>query len=206
MKFHTEGMPFIAGSAIFAVLAYIIAPAFGLLVSGFALFVAYFFRDPERILPDSVNLEDAVISPSDGIVIGVSEDTKDDEKFTRISIFLNVFDVHVTRIPYSGKVTKRSYQKGSFAHAETDKAFHRNENLALTIEGKEKVIVRQVAGLIARRIVCYAENGDQVKVGDRYGIIKFGSRMDLFLPLKSQVLVKKGQTMIGGETVLAIIK
>lgn len=206
MKFHVEGMPFIIGSAIFAVLAYIINPAFGLLVSAFGLLVGYFFRDPERVAPDYINLEDAVISPSDGVVISVAEDTKDDEKFTRISIFLNVFDVHVTRIPYSGKVTKRTYQKGSFAHAESDKALHRNENLALTIEGKHKVIVRQVAGLVARRIVCYSENGDNVVAGERYGIIKFGSRMDLYLPLSSKVLVKKGQTMIGGETVLAIVE
>lgn len=200
--FHQEGMPFIVGSAILAILAHIINTSFGILATALALGVLYFFRDPERVLP---NTENIVLSPCDGKVIDVSQDTHQGGTYKRVSIFLNVYDVHVNRIPISGKVTQKVYKRGTFAHAGSDKALHSNESLTLKIEGKITMFVRQVAGMIARRIVCYTENGDEVKIGERYGIIKFGSRVDMFLPTNVEVIVKKGQTTIGGETIIAKI-
>lgn len=222
MKINQEGVLFVISAAILALFAHIINTSFGLIMSALALFVAYFFRDPERVLPD---VEDAVISPGDGIIVDVSQDTcamHGDEPLMRISIFLHLWDVHVNRIPYSGKVVKKTYTKGTFAHAESERALQSNENLMLKIEGTRRsgsadagdrvsdikitVYVRQVSGILGRRIVCYSEVGDVVKVGERYGIIKFGSRMDLYLPLDVKILVKKGQTMIGGETIIAVLK
>ena len=202
MRFHQEGMPFIVGSAVLALLAHIINTSFGLLATALALGVLYFFRDPERVLP---NTDNVVISPCDGVVIDVSEDELQSQKYTRISIFMNVYDVHVNRIPLSGKVTQKMYKRGTFAHAGSAKAGASNENLTLKIEGKITMFVRQVAGMVARRIVCYAENGDEVKIGDRYGIIKFGSRVDMYLPIGTEIVVKKGQTMTGAETIIAKI-
>ncbi len=205
MKFHQEGMPFIIGSAIFALLANVIHTTFGIFAIAIAGFIAYFFRDPERVIPDG-DIEDFVLSPSDGIVIGIAEDVYMEEKVQRISIFLHLWDVHVIRVPHSGKITHKIYKKGTFAHAESEKALNRNENLAIKIEGKITMVCRQVAGLLGRRIICDVETGDTIKAGDRYGIIKFGSRMDLYLPTNVNILVKKGQTMIGGETIIAKIE
>lgn len=203
MKFHQEGIPFIVGSVLLAALAFMINTVFGLSMGLLAAFVAYFFRDPERVLPDDA--ENLIISPADGRVVDVSEDQYNSQKYMRVSIFLNVDDVHVNRIPLSGKITQKLYKKGSFLHANSHRASNMNESLMLKIEGKITLFTRQVAGMVARRIVCYAENGDMVRVGDRYGIIKFGSRVDLLLPLDTKILIKTHQTMVGGETVIAKI-
>lgn len=202
MKFHQEGMPFIAGSTLLAILALVINGTFGCIMTALALSVLYFFRDPERVLPDEDNI---IISPADGKVIDVSQDQYQGTKYMRVSIFLNVYDVHVNRIPLAGKITQKTYKRGTFVHAGSEKAGQTNESLTLKIEGKITMFVRQVAGMVARRIICYADNGDSVKIGERYGIIKFGSRVDLFLPLETKIVVKKGQTTIGGETIIARI-
>lgn len=207
MRIHPEGMPFLIGSAILSILAYMINVNFGLAALALTFFIGYFFRDPERVSPDD---QLAIISPSDGVIIDVSEDKSpienSEEKFTRVSIFLRVWDVHVNRMPIGGSIIQKIYKRGGFAHAETEKALNYNESLTLKIKGRIEICVRQVAGMIARRIVCYAEHGDSYKAGERYGIIKFGSRVDLYIPKTCEVFVKKGQTMIGGETIIARIK
>jgi len=168
----------------------------------------YFFRDPERIIPDNPN---AIVSPADGKVCAISEVSPPQElslgtaKMQRVSIFLNVFDVHVNRIPIAGKITKMHYHEGKFFNASLDKASEHNERQLLQLETKEKlkIGVVQIAGLVARRIVCHAKEKQSFKTGDRFGIIRFGSRTDLYLPKNIKVLVQKGQSMIGGETIIA---
>jgi phosphatidylserine decarboxylase len=172
------------------------------------IFSIYFFRDPVRFTPVTPHL---IISPADGIVSAIDrnidypEELGSNKKGTRISIFLNVFNVHVNRMPISGIITKSSYRPGKFINASLDKASVDNERQSLLIttpEGDELALV-QIAGLIARRIVCNAKEGDQLEVGSRYGIIRFGSRVDLYLPEGIEPKVLVGQTTIGGETVLA---
>jgi phosphatidylserine decarboxylase len=205
MRIHPEGTPFIVASGLISALAYIINPHFGNLMLFLTFFIVYFFRNPKRVIPVEKNV---IVSPADGIVIDIASDNPFDnsQDFIRVSIFLRVWDVHVNRIPLSGTIIEKSYKKGTFSHAETRKALNSNEHLILKIEGRVTYFVRQVAGMIARRIVCYSENGDTVKTGERYGIIKFGSRVDVYLPSNIDIKVQKGQTMIGGETVIAKIK
>jgi len=176
------------------------------------IWCAYFFRDPKRVTP----LGDSfVISPADGIIEKIelvkppkefaSEDF--DERY-RVSIFLNVFDVHVNRVPISGEVTMLHYHPGKFLSANLDKASEENERqLALirTEDGKEIIFV-QIAGMVARRIVCNLEEKQQVRAGERYGIIRFGSRVDVYLPVGVNPLVVEGQRMLGGESIIADLK
>ncbi len=174
-----------------------------------AIFCVYFFRDPERITPVDDHL---VISPADGVVSAIERNADFPEELqaqsktgTRVSIFLNVFNVHVNRIPVTGIVTKAAYRPGKFINASLDKSSKDNERQSVlinTVDGREVGLV-QIAGLIARRIVCNVKDGDQVKGGSRYGIIKFGSRVDVFLPEGVEPAVLVGQTMVGGETVIA---
>jgi phosphatidylserine decarboxylase len=201
-----EGLPFILFSAfatlIVSILGYPILGLSGLLITALVL---WFFRDPCRILPEA---EDAVISPADGKIIRVEEIF--DERFLqknviRISIFMNVFNVHVNRIPFSGTVQRVLLQPGKFYAADKDKAVLHNESCAVLLETSsgQRYAVVQIAGLIARRIVCRAEPGDQVQAGQRYGLIRFGSRVDLYLPKSSESLVRLGQKVCAGETILA---
>ncbi|MDR3425183.1 MAG: phosphatidylserine decarboxylase [Alphaproteobacteria bacterium] len=213
LSFHPAGWPFMA---VFAGVTFLLA-----FIGGAAFFVGlvltawcfYFFRDPSRATPTRSGL---IVSPADGKVVAIQDVVPDpefdlgDAKRTRISIFLNVFDVHVNRIPTDGAVIARRYRTGKFFNASLDKASVDNERMALTLrlEGDhpragEKIGVVQIAGLIARRIVCDAQEGQQVKAGQRFGIIRFGSRTDLYLPQGVSPLVTVGQYMIGGETVLA---
>ncbi|WP_417910294.1 phosphatidylserine decarboxylase family protein [Candidatus Electronema sp. PJ] len=204
-----EGLPFIlfAGFAalICAVLQYRYAALAGLAVTAF---VTYFFRDPERTLPEDSG---AMVSPADGKVIRMEE--LHDDRFLhqdvlRISIFMNVFNVHVNRIPLAGTVRRIVFEPGRFYAADQDKAALHNEYCAVIVEtaaGQQYAAV-QIAGLIARRIVCRAELGDQVITGQRYGLIRFGSRVDLYLPKGSETLVQVGETVKAGETVLARVK
>jgi phosphatidylserine decarboxylase len=203
-----EGYPFIFFSGfatlIFALLGLLPLAVLGLLLTGF---VTYFFRDPARVLPEDPN---AVVCPADGKVIIVSE--VDDTRFLqsrvqKISIFMNVFNVHVNRIPLSGTVEHVALSPGKFYSADKDKAVLHNEFCALTLatpEGHRYTMV-QIAGLIARRIVCRAEKGDQVTAGERFGLIRFGSRVDLYLPLTTRVTIKVGETVRAGETVLGYL-
>lgn len=177
--------------------------ALGLL--GFALFSAYFFRDPERAIPD---IPDAVLSPADGKVIEISE--MEEEEFLKsrcrkISIFLNLFNVHVNRSPMSGTVRYFRYQKGKFLRANLPDASLRNEQTVIGLEnGSRRLVFKQIAGLIARRISCDLREGHRVKAGERMGIIKFGSRVDVFLPLDTTLQVALGDRVRGGVSVIGM--
>lgn len=165
------------------------------------IFTCYFFRDPERVVPLG---EDILTSPADGLITNISQ-TKDGKKnYTKVSIFLSVFNVHIQRIPISGEITKIDYFEGKFINATLDKASEENERLKLTIKSKANLIhVTQIAGLIARRIICNVKPKDKANQGDRYGIIKFGSRVDIEFPDSFDLLVSVGQQCIGGETIIA---
>jgi phosphatidylserine decarboxylase len=171
----------------------------------------FFFRNPDRCTPIA---EGVVVSPADGIVQSISitnppsELEMGGEEMLKISIFLSPFDVHVNRIPIDGKITALHYHPGRFFNASMDKASIHNERQSVLIETASgiKLVCVQIAGLIARRIVCDLEDGDEVIAGQRYGIIRFGSRVDLYLPRKTIALVTEGQRCVGGETVLANLK
>jgi len=171
------------------------------------LFVLFFFRDPERQVPEGKNL---VVSPADGKVIvikDVSEPTYLKQDVKQISIFLSVFNVHVNRAPLGGTVDAVQYNPGKFLAAWDDKASLDNEQTAMVIAaGKNRVLVKQIAGLIARRIVCYAKAGDAVKTGERYGLIRFGSRVDLFLPKDAEIRVKVGDRVKGARDIIGVVK
>ncbi len=173
------------------------------------LFCLYFFRDPDRVTPARTG---AIVAPADGRVVSIAPGLPPAElglgpaTRCRISIFLSVLNVHVNRVPAAGTVTRIAYRHGAFLNASLDKASDANERNAIALrlpDGRELVVV-QIAGLIARRILCSLSEGDAVHGGDRMGIIRFGSRTDLYLPEGVQPLVCEGQTMIGGETVIAI--
>ena len=205
----SEGYPFILFSA-FATLAFsllgLVVPALGALL--LTAFVTYFFRDPARVLPEET---DAIVSPADGKVIVVRELDDDcflHERVHKISIFMNVFNVHVNRIPLAGTVERVVLTPGRFYAADKDKAVLHNERCALTVAtpAGARYAVVQIAGLIARRIVCRAEPGDRVTAGQRYGMIRFGSRLDLYLPLATEIRVREGELVRAGESVLGLLR
>ena len=212
MNFAREGLVFIVIAALIAAGGYALAlnrrswplwlVAFALTV--IALWVAYFFRDPERVGERGKQL---VIAPADGKIVQIAEVDEPEflqSKAQRISIFMNVFDVHVNRYPVSGTVRYVHYNKGKFINAAADKASLENEQSSVGIETESgRILVRQIAGLIARRIVTYSKVGEKVDQGDRLGIIRFGSRVDVFLPIDAKVRVKVGQATVAGVTVLA---
>jgi phosphatidylserine decarboxylase len=205
---HPAGRPFILGGLV-AILVGIVVGAWlvwlGLI---FTLFCLYFFRDPERVPPPRAGL---FLAPADGRVVSVKQATPPaelglgSELRWKVSIFLSVLDVHVNRVPADGVVTRIAYHHGAFVSASLDKASEANERnaLAIRLPNGQEIAVVQIAGLIARRILCSVREGDPVIAGDRFGIIRFGSRTDLYLPEGVQPLVSEGQTMIGGETVIA---
>ena len=176
-------------------------------VSGLLLlFVLNFFRDPDRDIP---NEEGVIVSPGDGKIVEIIEESDPmlDEPYRRGSIFLNVFNVHVQRIPVGGRIGQVKYNKGKFLNAASHKASLENEQSAMIIDtGKQKVLVKQIAGLIARRIVCWAKEGDNYSLGQRYGLIRFGSRVDLFLPLSAEVKVSLGDHVSGGSSIIGYLK
>ena len=206
-KIHTEGYKFIIISVFLTILFYFFSTFIGLIFLILTVWVYYFFRDPERI---SINDDDYLISPADGIVLQVKETTGpkemelENKNMTKISIFMNVFDCHVNRTPLSGKITDIKYIAGKFFNASLDKASEDNERNYYKIQGSngEEVVVVQIAGLIARRIVCESSINDELNQGDRIGMIRFGSRADLYFENYSS-LVKVGQKAIAGETLLA---
>ncbi len=171
----------------------------------FLLFSLYFFRDPERHVPDVSN---AIISPADGKIIVVDEIYEPDffkAKVKKVSIFMSVLDVHVNRIPISGKVTYFDYHRGAFLPAYKDEAALQNEHTTIGIENENiKILFRQIAGILARRIVCHIREGNRVKQGERFGMIKFGSRVDIFLPLDVDIKVKLDDRVRAGETIIGI--
>ena len=165
------------------------------------IFTFYFFRDPERVVPLG---DDILVSPADGLITNISEYKEGKKSYTKVSIFLSVFNVHIQRLPVSGQITKIDYIEGKFINATLDKASEDNERLRLTLKSGSNVIyITQIAGLIARRIICYLKINERVNQGDRYGIIKFGSRVDIEFPNSYNLMVSIGQQCIGGETIIA---
>src|ERR1700733_11097012 len=180
-----------------ALLWYLVHPAFAAPLFLVALFCLYFFRDPDRTIPDGP----VAVSPADGKVVGV---LGDGAECTRISIFLNIFDVHVNRAPIAGKITNVEYTKGQFLVASREVASSQNERNTVTVAGDStSVRFAQIAGLIARRIVFYKKLGDTVAKGERIGLIKFGSRVDIFLGPEWEIKVRPGERVSGGSSVLA---
>lgn len=202
---HPAGRPFVLGAAAASLLLPRRARRTGLLLTAA---IAWFFREPVRVTPTRPGI---AVAPADGTVYRVEaaipppELGLDAAEWTRVSVFLSVFDVHVQRVPVTGEVLRVAYRPGAFLSADLDKASEDNERnsvLLRDIDGRELVVV-QIAGLVARRIVCQVAEGDKVIAGATYGLIRFGSRVDLHLPPGSRVLVEEGQRTIGGETVLA---
>ena len=205
---HPAGRPFLAGGAVGLLIGLLFAHWLAWLAAIFLLFSLYFFRDPERVPPARARV---LLAPADGKVVAIAPAAPPPELGLgpaprwRVGIFLSVLDVHVNRIPADGTITRIAYRHGSFVNASLDKASADNERNALAIrlpDGQEIAVV-QIAGLIARRILCHVREGDAVHAGARFGIIRFGSRTDLYLPEGVRPLVAEGQTMIGGETVIA---
>lgn len=207
MRFDPAGLPFIGGALLLAVVS---GAAIGwLLALPFAIvgaFFAFFFRDPDRVSPPDANI---VLSPADGrvLVAGAAVATAAPPgSWQQISIFLSPVDVHVNRIPASGRVTKVSLTPGRFVPAYRHDAATVNERSEIWIDHDGQAIVaRQIVGVLARRVVCRVQPGADVRAGDRFGIMKFGSRMDVFLPLGAEIRVRVGQTVRGGETVIAVL-
>ena len=212
MNFAREGYPFIGIATVLAVAAFALALArrswalwlLAIVITVLALWVAYFFRDPERTGERGSNI---VVAPADGKLIMITE--VDEPAFvggraTRLSIFMNVFNVHVNRYPVDGTVQYVHYNKGKFLNAAAEKSSLENEQSSVGIEsGQYRILVRQIAGLVARRIVTYSQKGQHVKQGDRMGIIRFGSRVDVFLPTDAKLRVELGTLTTAGTTVLA---
>ena len=208
---HPDGYKFVAIGAIATLFLCLFAPVLGWLCALGTVFCAYFFRDPERVTPDRPGL---VVSAADGRISAVVEETMAPRELalgtatlTRISVFLSVFDVHIVRAPVGGKIIHSAYVHGAFFTAELDKASEENERQAFVIETKSgtQIGVVLIAGLVARRIVPFVGDGDSLKAGQRMGLIRFGSRVDLYLPPDTEALAEVGQTAIAGETVLAIL-
>ena len=206
-KIHSEGYKFLAIAIIVTIFLYFLSTFLGLIGLVLSIWVYYFFRDPERI---SINDDNYLTSPADGEVLmvhevnGPKELGLEDKKFTKISIFMNVFDCHVNRTPCEGKISEILYKPGKFLNASLDKASEENERNYYKIMNNhaEEVIVVQIAGLIARRIVCESTKDQQLQQGERIGMIRFGSRADVYFE-NYETLVKVGQKTIAGETLLA---
>ncbi len=206
---HREGLKFVLIFALVTIILHLISHSLGLIGVVLTLWCVFFFRDPERIIPVEENV---VVSPADGVVTRVEYDVTAPEdlgfgnkKFNKISVFLNVFNVHVNRVPVEGYVTKVSYKPGKFFSANADEASTENERNSVIVRTKKgsEIVFVQVAGLVARRIISDLKEGQEVKTGERYGIIRFGSRADIYLPEDIAIKVLVGQTMIGGETIIA---
>jgi phosphatidylserine decarboxylase len=200
-----EGLPFLIPVALLTVILGIMGwkiwMSLGILLS---LFIAYFFRNPRREIP---NLQNIILSPADGRVIHVGKCEEDrflKEKVLKVSIFMSVFDVHLNRVPVSGKVLERNYLPGRFLVASVEKSSLLNEQNAVILETEDrlKILLVQIAGFVARRIVCYAKTGDLLRKGEIFGLIRFGSRVDLYLPTEVKPIVRVGQHVKGGESVI----
>ena len=206
-KIHNEGYKFLVIFGFATLVLYFISVFLGLIGLVLTIWVYYFFRDPDRV---SINDDNYLVSPADGLVLQVEETNGpkelnlEDKKFKKVSIFMNVFDCHVNRTPCSGKITEILYKPGKFLNASLDKASEDNERNYYKISNSsgEEIIVVQIAGLIARRIVCEVKENDELNQGDRIGMIRFGSRADIYFE-NYNPLVKVNQKTIAGETILA---
>ena len=205
---HHEGWRFVGIFAAVTALLAIIWEPLGCIGLVLTIWCYYFFRDPQRVTPD---IKDVVVSPADGIVQMIAkvkapdELNMGDQMFTRVSVFMSVFNVHVNRAPADGKITNAVYVPGKFLNATLDKASKDNERqlLAMKTKSGKDICFVQIAGLVARRIVCDAQIGQEYKAGERFGMIRFGSRLDVYLPEGVEPQVALGQTMVAGETIIA---
>lgn len=213
-QIHPEGIKFVVAAAAITLLLFLVHwTVLGWLMLGVTLWVAAFFRDPVRVTPQGEGL---VTAPADGFICQIAEVDAPREllaepaalapgRYTRVSIFMSVFDVHVNRAPIAGTISKQVYVPGKFVNADLDKASEDNERQYFVIDGKDgvRIAFTQIAGLVARRIVRFAKEGDVVTAGQRIGLIRFGSRVDVYLPAGTAPLVAAGQSTLAGETVLA---
>ncbi len=208
MKLHPDGWPYIAVAIALNALLFALGGWWGLVLVPVSVWCVAFFRDPERSVPQGEGL---IVSPADGVLLPVVQATPPvelgmgDQPRVRLSIFMNVFNVHVNRVPADGTVTALSYRPGKFINASFDKASEDNERMSVRLRlanGAELAVV-QIAGLVARRIRCDLRQDQQVRRGERFGIIRFGSRLDVYLPTDAGVKVVKGQKIVAGETILA---
>jgi len=204
---HPQGYPFIGGFALVSLVLFFIFSPLGWIGTVLTVWCALFFRDPVRVTPLRDGL---VVAPADGRVSMVTtvlpppELGLGDRPLPRISIFMSVFNCHINRSPVTGRIDRIAYRPGSFVNAELDKASEDNERNSLVISSPDgRIGVVQIAGLVARRIVCFVREGQSIGAGERFGLIRFGSRLDVYLPEGSKTLVSQGQTAIAGETVLA---
>ncbi|MDP2518584.1 phosphatidylserine decarboxylase [Shimia thalassica] len=205
---HPEGRKFVAIFAGITAVLFLLSSILGWIGVGLTVWCYYFFRDPVRATP---NREGLIVSPADGVVsliekaVPPAELGMSDEALTRVSVFMSVFNCHVNRAPIGGTLKAIAYRPGKFFNASLDKASADNERNSLCIEMEDgrQIAVVQIAGLVARRIVCFSSTNDRLLTGERFGLIRFGSRLDVYLPDGVQPLVTLGQTMISGETVLA---
>ncbi|SCM66041.1 phosphatidylserine decarboxylase [Donghicola eburneus] len=205
---HPEGRKFVAIAAATTVILFLIWEPLGWIGVGLTVWVYYFFRDPVRVTPSQPGM---MISPADGIIsllepaVPPAELGLGDQPMTRISVFMSVFNCHVNRLPAAGTLEKVAYRPGKFLNASLDKASEDNERNGLTValEDGRRYGVVQIAGLVARRILCWSKEGQTLATGERFGLIRFGSRLDIYLPDGVEPKVQIGQTMIAGETVLA---
>jgi phosphatidylserine decarboxylase len=215
-KINKNGINTILILAVVALCVSFFSNFFGSLLFFLTIFSLYFFRDPDRVTPTE-NSNGIIFAPADGVITSISkvnlpkkfsldsENLREGEEMMKISIFLNVFDVHVNRSPVHGDVKKVIYSPGKFINVTKEKESEDNESNTLIIKSANKgemIVVTQIAGLIARRIICDKKQDDQLIAGERFGIIKFGSRVNIYLPMNYQILVTKGQRMIGGETIV----
>jgi len=207
-KIHKEGYKFLAISIIVTFIILFFSKFFGVLFILITFWVYYFFRDPERY---SIEDDSFLVSPADGLITDISEKSGPEElrlentTYTKVSIFMNVFNCHVNRVPTAGKIEEIYYKPGKFLNASLDKASEENERNYFKIKSKknnEEIVIVQIAGLIARRIVCEVEQGQDLKQGDRIGMIRFGSRVDIYFKNK-KVLAKVGQNVVAGESLIA---
>ena len=206
LKIHNEGWVYLVSIIILTI---IVIPFFiyiGIILAILSIYIFYFFRDPNRTIP----LDGFIVSPADGTITYIGDANtpfnigNNNQLYTKVSIFLSIFDVHVNRMPIDGTIKEIKYIPGKFINATLDKSSEQNEkNIIKISNGTYDYFVVQIAGLIARRIVCTVNKNQDLKKGERIGIIKFGSRVDLYLPKSNKVLVSKGQKVIGGETIIS---
>jgi len=204
-KINSEGWVYVITSFILTIIFFPFFPIIGFLFIIITLFIVYFFRDPRRIIP----VDDMIVSPADGLItyIGESNSPKEsgiNKKLLKISIFLNIFNVHVNRVPTYGKVKTINYISGKYFNATLNKSSEENERNIIVIEknNSDIIIVTQIAGLIARRIVCDVKENEEIEQGDKFGMIRFGSRVDLYFE-NYQLMVRQNQKTVAGETIIA---
>ena len=206
-KIHKEGYKFLAISILTTFIVLFLSKFIGIILILITVWVYYFFRDPERY---SIDDDKYLVSPADGLITSISEKSGPEElslenvTYTRVSVFMNIFNCHVNRIPATGKVEEIYYKPGKFLNASLDKASEENERnyFKIKLNNGEEIVIVQIAGLIARRIVCEVEQGQDLKQGERIGMIRFGSRVDIYFKNK-KVLAKLGQNVVAGESLLA---